>query len=122
MYAILHIPTGKLLVRPKYLDKNTVLPIDYNGITEFYSRKDAELYKRKFIIYSYLVLHVYSFQGSTVIFPKRRPRFLRKFNRFSPYSFAAFDLGNRHLDFYVTEATDGYIIAPSHKEFIVIRL
>lgn len=103
MYGILHIPTGKFLMRPavKGTDRFISYPIDYMGSYSFYSKKEAERYKRAFIVYCYWYLRNIATTKPLNI-PKRAPRFLKRRNKEQryPFTFSAFDLGNRSLDFY----------------------
>jgi hypothetical protein len=128
MYAILHLPTGKLLERPHTLDYNKDLvayDLDFKGDTLFYSKKEAEAYKRKFLIFYYLIIrHQCSFLKVTPQFPKRLPRFFKKRNRFKRWTFtyAAYDLGNRSLDFWLTTKTDNILTVSDCKEFTIINV
>jgi hypothetical protein len=127
MYAILHLPTGKFLVRANRIDCQdlTTYDIDYIGKTLFYNKKDAENYKRKFLIFYYLIIkHHAEAIGSAIVFPKRIPKFLRKKNRFKSFgfSYASYDLGDRSLDFWLSSIKDNTIIVTDPKEFLVIKV
>jgi hypothetical protein len=128
MYAILHLPTGKLLGRPRTLDYNRDLvayDIDFIGDTLFYSKKEAEAYKRKFLIFYYLVVrHQCNFLKVTPLFSRKLPRFLKKRNRFKrlAFTYAAYDLGNRSLDFWLTTKTDNILTVADCKEFTIVNV
>lgn len=121
MYGILHIPTGKFLARPMTMGSKPLLlyPIGYLGRYAFYSKKDAEQYKRAFLVYYYWYLRNVN-PAKKIALPKRLPKYLTKRNKMQryPFTFADFDLVSRSLDFCTTP-TDGPLLP---NEFLVIRI
>ena len=122
MYAILHVPTGKFVVHPNHPSNETHhYPIDYAGSVFFYSRKDAEKYKRKLLVFAWWYLASVNTK-EPLIKPKRIPRFLKKPRPYLRYNmtFGEFDLVTRHLDFYLLKR-EVYRTPPMPQEFLIIR-
>lgn len=130
MYAILHIPTGCIMHFAKTNSEMPMLPLDYIGHTLFYSKKDAEKYKRKFLCFYYFVivrLNSNKFPDPTWISPKYLPKFAKKRNRFGnhPMTYAAFDFTCRTFEFYYptkrSGTPDNKVIPLHYSEFIVVK-
>ena len=137
MYAVLHIPTGRLMGFPKgywIMDISHILRSDPRNTYEincnwirpedrkikFYSVKEAELARRKFLVYLYL------FAGccENVVFPARYhiPKFLKKKRRSKTYNITSifFETAMQSLE-QAAFPFPGQLIALA-KEFVIIKV
>ena len=128
MYAILHIPTGKFLNRPGgYCNSGTfvvtadkwLIPSKYL----FYSRKDAEKYRRSFLV------GLYTFIKSSLSNEKNSrhlPRFLKKRRKCFTYNMNVdkLKIGLQSLDFYPisTQGNEDLIPMFSTSEYIIVKV
>ena len=129
MYAILHLPTGFFLSYKKA--PNTILLhlTPAFAIEEckymFYSKTDAEKYKRSFLVALYS-MRSSSFSGSRFVFPKQRAKFLRKRNKKDTYHMQehAILVGLSSLQYYpiITDPITGVIKVSSANEFLVVKV
>ena len=129
MYAILHLPTGYFLEAKRAA--NTVLlrftPFITNekSFYKFYSKQDAEKYKRNFLVALYSMRPDPTL-GSPLIYSKPLPKFLKKRNKKITYHMQehAILTGLASLQYYpiITDPNTSKIKVSSANEFLVVKV
>jgi len=122
MYAILHIPTGLLLNRPSNYSDDPINKLHIASSktnTLFYTKKDADKFKRSFLVCLYNV----KWSHGTIVKPASKPSFLTKRNRLRSYHMTGytFETVLDSLKWYPIKVIGTTCFLSSAEEFLVIE-
>lgn len=127
MYAILHLPTGKVLARGIAPCVDIIRPwpgifTEAEKVYLFYSKKEAEKYKRAFLT----ALYCMTSENIEFEYPENPPKFLKKSNKRHTYHLQrhAILCGLDSLDHYpwIVNRETNTIKVSSASEFTVIKV